>query len=595
MGKSIRNWFIREGHNRELLSPLQELTRNHEAWSTSVLTLVEGEDRNGEQKLTIPSTYHAGSLSDAEFTISQLSTKRDKTHAAAQSSMILASTALAGLKAQREVESARKAGVDTQKVLSDVSSFLQGFSGIAEIVKAADQQFGGLAYGTVSVLATVAAHKTEREDFIEEVLEELAHAFPRLNILEHIEPRDSLRALMIGAFEMTIHFCRRTTEYCTANSMHRIKEASLKRDEMLKTVSRLRIKLSEIHKECELIMVQDLKKIRSTLDAMTITLSTAALEVSETKIRLQEVQARGKEVYATGEDTNNRVREGQAWMERQEQSRAQRAYLSELKKSLAIKDMTKAPDAIHRVRSLLRRLSENQEQNRKHAAPLSPEMLQANKTFRAWNEEPKSSMLVLGGHNFVREPDSEPGDDVEMSWLSAASAWYTEDALRKPGLTLSYFGQLNYSVRKQHRHTFWYVIKTFIYQLAQVLSEDSLERHEAMISGTDIPAWDAASDVEALEHMTSLLVTLLGFLPEDLGVSIIIDRLDHCQWEKFTENAVDGLGHAVRFLLQLVRQRKSGLKILLVLNNRSAVAVARTQKWTEDFFSITDWHQEAEE
>ncbi|KAH6621736.1 hypothetical protein C7974DRAFT_414441 [Boeremia exigua] len=509
--------------------------------------------------------------------------------------MILASTALFGLKTERESGNARKAGVETQKVLSNIGSFLQGFSGIAEIVKAADQQFGGLAYGTVSILATVAVNKAEREEFIEEVLEELAHAFPRLNVLEHIEPRDSLRALMIGAFEVTIYFCRRTTEYCMASSVKRIKEASLKRDEMLKTVSRLRIKLSEIHKECEVIMMQDLKEIRSTLDAMTIKLNTAALEVNETKVRLQEVQARGKEVHATGEDTNNRVREGQAWMERQEQSRAQKAYLSELKKSLAIKDMMKAPDAIYRVRSLLRRLAENQEQNCKNAAQLSPVILKANKTFREWNEEPRSSMLVLGGYNFVRDIDSEPESEEEMSWLSFASVWYTEDALRKPGLTLSYFGQLNYTVRKQHRHTFWYVMKTFVYQLAQTLPEDLLEQHEKVLSETNLSSWNAANSVEAIEQMIGVLTTLLDVIPEDVRVSIAIDRLDHCRWDDFTENGVDGLGHAVRFLLQLVRHRKVGLKVLLVMNNHSAVNIARTQKWAEEFMSITHWQQEAEE
>jgi hypothetical protein len=161
-------------------------------------------------------------------------------------------TPLVKLKAKRESIITRKVGVRTQRVLSDVGTFLKGFSGIAEIIKSADQQFGGLAYGTVSVLATVAVRKTEHEDLIEEVLEEvleeLAHAFPRLNILEHIEPSDSLRALIVGTFVVTIEYCRRTAEYCTARSVQRVKEASLKREGMLKAASRLRIKLSEIHK-----------------------------------------------------------------------------------------------------------------------------------------------------------------------------------------------------------------------------------------------------------------------------------------------------------------------------------------------------------
>lgn len=561
------------------------------------MTLVKTDDGDPVSAPKEPADWYSQTVSDVERKISEQSKRCAMVHNTAQSDMILASSALLNLKTERKASGTRKAGVEIQKMLSNLGIFLQGFSGIAEIVKAADQQFGGLAYGTVSVLVTVAVRKVEHEDLIEEVLEELAHAFPRLNVLEHIEPRDNLRALLVGAFEMTIQFCRRTAEYCTASSLRRAKDASIK-TEMLRVVSRLRIKLSEIHKECEVIMVQDLKEIRKTLDAMTIKLDNAALEASETKIRLQEVQARGKEVHATGEDTNNRVREGQAWMERQERSKAQRTYLSELRRVLGLKDMIKTADAIFRARALLRRLSENQEQNGKSAIQMSPDMLKINKSFSEWYERSESSMLVLGGHNFVRDTDSEPESGEEMNWLSSASVWFAEDALRKPGLTLSYFGQLNYTVRRQHRHTLAYVMKSFIYQLAQTLPEDSLERYEKIVSEIDLSIWDAADNKEAIEQMTGAFTALLEVVPRDTNISIVIDRLDHCQWDRFIDKGVDGLGHAVRFLLQLVQDRKLShlsLKILLVMNNRSALRVARAQSWVDQFVSITNWHQEADE
>ena len=100
-------------------------------------------------------------------------------------------------------------------------------------MKSANQKLGGLAYGTLLVLVTVAIKKAERGELIEEVLEELAHAFPRLNTLEHTEPRNSLRSLMIGAFDLMIWFYRQTTEYNTVRSLWRMKEVSLKND-MLK-------------------------------------------------------------------------------------------------------------------------------------------------------------------------------------------------------------------------------------------------------------------------------------------------------------------------------------------------------------------------
>jgi predicted nucleic acid-binding Zn-ribbon protein len=162
-------------------------------------------------------------------------------------------------------------------------------------------------------------------------------------------------------------------------------------------------------------MMQDLKEIRRTLNVMTLQLDTTEMKLNESNIRLQEIQAKSTDIYATGEDTNNRVREGQAWMERQERSRAQIEDLAELRKTLNAKDIIKASDAISRVTALLRRLSEDQTHGRKNAAQMSPAMLKANKSFRDWNERSESSMLVLGGHNFVRKTDSEPDCKEEMS------------------------------------------------------------------------------------------------------------------------------------------------------------------------------------
>lgn len=134
-----------------------------------------------------------------------------------------------------------------------------------------------------------------------------------------------------------------------------------------------------------------------------------------------------------------------------------------------------------------------------------------------------------------------------------------------------------------------------MYQLAQVVPEETLERHERIVRETDFSTWTNANDVDAIEEMSGLLIRLLNTVPSDVCVSVVIDRLDQCQWDGFTKNGVDGLGHAARFLLQLVRHRKLGLKILLVLDSRSAAAITKNQKWSDQFLSVTDWHQEAEE
>jgi hypothetical protein len=45
--------------------------------------------------------------------------------------------------------------VKVQGFLATMSEFLGCYSGIVEIVRCADQQYGGIAYGTISVLLIV--------------------------------------------------------------------------------------------------------------------------------------------------------------------------------------------------------------------------------------------------------------------------------------------------------------------------------------------------------------------------------------------------------------------------------------------------------
>lgn len=49
----------------------------------------------------------------------------------------------------------KKVGKKTVVFANNFSSFLQAYSGIVEIMKGTDQQYGGLAYSTLSLLLIV--------------------------------------------------------------------------------------------------------------------------------------------------------------------------------------------------------------------------------------------------------------------------------------------------------------------------------------------------------------------------------------------------------------------------------------------------------
>lgn len=56
---------------------------------------------------------------------------------------------------QRNRTFTRKAGTKTVVFANNFANFLQAYSGVVEIMKGADQQYGGIAYGTLSILLIV--------------------------------------------------------------------------------------------------------------------------------------------------------------------------------------------------------------------------------------------------------------------------------------------------------------------------------------------------------------------------------------------------------------------------------------------------------
>jgi hypothetical protein len=256
------------------VAPVRGLIREHKKWYRVAISTCDEE-----MVLPAPISKDAKKLFscskvDAQDCITELA-GTDPTaslQSKAQSKAYLATIALKAWGCERSADSIAKSGAGVQKFLCTLGDFLQGFVGIAEIVKAADQQFGGLAYGTVVLLATVAVNKKRREESIEGMLAEIAYAFPRLNTLQELRPEQGLRRLIVDVFELAIRFCRETIDYFTAPSVRRIKKAIGSRELKMETSSQLRPKLVEVRNECEVMMLRELKDARMALEEMKIRL-----------------------------------------------------------------------------------------------------------------------------------------------------------------------------------------------------------------------------------------------------------------------------------------------------------------------------------
>lgn len=560
---------------------MRDLILEKEKWSVTALALTDNTNSLATSVASDTETLYSCSKRDAENCITQLAVSDSTASqtAIAQSKAYLAAVAFKNWKSDRESNRLQKTGAGIQSFLCTVGEFLQGFSGIAEIVKAADQQFGGLAYGTIILLATVAVNKQRREDAIEEILVDITHDFPRLNTLQEVWPKPGLQKLILEVFELAIILCREIIKYFTTSSGGRVKKAINPKELKMKTMSQLRKKLVEVRKECEVIVLEALRDTR--------------MDLKEVRAQLEEIRATNKDIQIVGRDTNSRVQEHQVWMRSESDTKTREAYLSDLRRRLKFNTSShmSITDSTAKVTTILHDQFSGLRRRRKRGKLLSHSMLMGEKTFSKWFETSKSSVLVLGGSNWVDD------SAIQLNWLSYASTWVTTSA-QPSRCTLAYFCQTDYRVTKRQARDFLDVMRSLIYQLAMQSPLATLPHIEDLVDITPLALQDRGGTV-ALENMAQLMVKFLETCDKNSVITIVIDRLDQCRWSDNPDAGSSTLETAVESLLDVVRHTSLDslkIRVLLVMDEGPARKIARHfRSWTgRGLEAKADWNQEEE-
>ena len=120
------------------LVPVKEVRPRQDAWATGVIK---------ETGITV-------TVTDL-FATSQADLLKDSEAAASASQAIKEAVTHKYLWRTRRKQGSRKVGASLQSFATNFAAFLQSYSGIVEMVKAGDNQYGGLAYGTLSLLLSV--------------------------------------------------------------------------------------------------------------------------------------------------------------------------------------------------------------------------------------------------------------------------------------------------------------------------------------------------------------------------------------------------------------------------------------------------------
>jgi hypothetical protein len=349
------------------------------------------------------------------------------------------------------------------------------------------------------MLVAIAVHKQAREEALEDALEELACAFPRFEILERVRRTDSLRLLIVEVFELVILFCREAIAYF-AQKLRRLAKAfsPLK----LKNLTRLRMKLSEIQKECTFAALE---------------------ELADTRRQLRKVQEQLRRIEDTGDDTNSRMRESQAWAKKTS-SQAKEPYMFDLKKRLGLDRYEDASShMVARYKTLLGNEFSGHRKKHKSARQLTPELLRQEHVFSSWTERADSTVLVLGGKNWLDDTT------IQLNWLSYASVYMVE-SVRQSTLLLSWFCQTAYTVNRRKRRSFPEILRSFIYQLVEQRSKYVQPQLDEISEAMESADWRSEDCSIAFDAMVEYLASLLKAFEKDDEIVIVLDRLDQCCW-----------------------------------------------------------------
>lgn len=570
-----------------LTESIQTLHNENEKWTLSSLSLDEALSASSLSIANDAKQLYNCTEAQAQTHLLQITTEflPATSQSQAQSALISASNGINDWKQDRQTSKYRKAGAHLQKFLTIVSSFLNAFKGIAEIVKAVDQSAGGIAYGSVILLAATGAIKQQREDAVEDMLEELAYAFPRINTLKELYRKPQLQTLIVNIFELTIKFCREVSSYFAKRSLGRVKQVFVPDDEKAKIAARLRKKLNQLRQEGEILMHEKLEEAR--------------WELSEVRIRLQETtgQLKGleqlnKDIQSTGNDTNQHVRENHKRLIDAEISREKKTYLDELRNLLGLDKRQQSPGATCTLlkSKLEREFSEHRRRGHGDPQLLTPEILLAEPTYASWLQSKKSAICLLSGTNLVDDAS------VQLNWLSATST-YTYEHCPADGIILGVFCQTDYVVNKRHQLTFSTVMSSLIVQLAATHPTGLKHRRENIQSAIRAPDWGAPTS-GGYAAMTRLFADLLEDFEQGETVTIVIDRLDQCYWGDENEVRAEVLDGVISsLLLDLISNedlKHLKIKLLLVMDCVPAMKIRKNFDWAipRPLMCRLEWDQE---
>ncbi|KAK3114563.1 hypothetical protein LTR53_006972, partial [Teratosphaeriaceae sp. CCFEE 6253] len=143
----------RKRHNsaKLIFNDVEELWQDRSDWTLTALNVAVPKARRFAAGAEESDRLYTLGKADVVARIKELQLEEDTlSGTAAQEALGLAARGERIWRDRRQATPGKRAGSNLQSFLVTFNSFLESFAGIAELLKGADQQYGGLAYGTIS-------------------------------------------------------------------------------------------------------------------------------------------------------------------------------------------------------------------------------------------------------------------------------------------------------------------------------------------------------------------------------------------------------------------------------------------------------------
>lgn len=149
-------WFTGASQSQRAFRPVKRVWDDREQWAVGMIASFEKEasDPKFSQIKKRPTSLYSVTKENLEDRIEEI---KDELADEVQQGLDQATGSRNGLVFDRS-KGGHKIGTGFQSFLTTFADFLESYSGIVELVRGVDDQYGGLAYGTLSLLLSVSRY-----------------------------------------------------------------------------------------------------------------------------------------------------------------------------------------------------------------------------------------------------------------------------------------------------------------------------------------------------------------------------------------------------------------------------------------------------